>query len=53
MHREASDHHQEVAQLLEDEETTRMVQTGQDLRPIRHQVEQIPRRLTACAVNKK
>jgi hypothetical protein len=48
MYREASDHHQEVAKLLENEEATGMVQTGQDLRSIRHQVEQVPRRLTGA-----
>lgn len=50
MHREANDHHQEVAELPEDEEAGRMGETRQDLRPFRHQVEQIPRRVKAPAI---
>jgi len=47
MYRKANDHHQEVAELPEDEEAGRMGETRQDLRPFRHQVEQIPRRVKA------
>jgi len=51
MHRKTNDHHQEVAELPEDEEAGRMGETRKDLRPVRHKIEQIPRRVTAPTHN--
>lgn len=45
MHRQTSGLYQEIFELPEGEKATRVEKTRQDLRPIRHQLEQIPRRL--------